>query len=189
MIKYKLLWSYNSIFGISVSYILLLEDSIINKRFLSPEIYHTRINFFNKSGMKMEFEKRKKPYQIPDNAINSVDIDFCVCGFFFNGQHSKSDPYGIYISLDAFWASQVVLVVKNLPANAGDIRDTGSIPGSRRSPGGGHGNPLQYSCLENPMDRGAWWGTVHEATKSQTLWKQLSTQPGHILKSHAAFSI
>ena len=55
------------------------------------------------------------------------------------------------------WASQVVLVVKNLPAKAGDIRDMGSIPGSGRSPGGGHGNPLQYSCLENSMDRGAWW--------------------------------
>ena len=48
------------------------------------------------------------------------------------------------------WASQVALVVKNLPANAGDIRDAGSIPGSRRSPEGGHGDPLQYSCLENP---------------------------------------
>ena len=53
-------------------------------------------------------------------------------------------------------ASQVVLVVKNLPANAGDVRDVSSIPGSGRSPGGGHGHPLQYSCLENPMDRGAW---------------------------------
>ena len=51
---------------------------------------------------------------------------------------------------------QVVLVVKNLPVNAGDIREVGLIPGSGRSPGGGHGNPLQYSCLENPMDRGAW---------------------------------
>ena len=50
---------------------------------------------------------------------------------------------------------QVVLVVKNLPANVGDIRDMDSIPGLGRSPGGGHGNPLQYSCLENPMDRGA----------------------------------
>ena len=47
-------------------------------------------------------------------------------------------------------------MVKNLPANAGDTRDTGLIPGLGRSPGGGHGNPLQYSCLENPMDRGAW---------------------------------
>ena len=53
-------------------------------------------------------------------------------------------------------ASQLVLVVKNLPVSAGDIRDTGLIPGSGRSPGGGHGNPLQCSCLENPMDRGAW---------------------------------
>ena len=66
------------------------------------------------------------------------------------------------------WASQVVLVVKNRPANAGDIRDTVSIPGSGRSPGGGHGNPLQYSCLENPVDRGAWWVTVHGVAKSQT---------------------
>ena len=69
------------------------------------------------------------------------------------------------------WASQVALVVKNLPANAGDIRDTGLIPGSGRCPGGGHSNPLQYSCLENPMDRGAWWAIVHGVTKS---WTQLS---------------
>ena len=53
-------------------------------------------------------------------------------------------------------ASQVALVVKNPPANAGDIRDTGSIPGMGRAPGGGHGNPLQYSWLKNPTDRGAW---------------------------------
>ena len=59
-------------------------------------------------------------------------------------------------------------MVKNLPANAGDVRDAGSIPGLGRSPGGGHGNPLQYSCLENSMDRGAWQATVHEVTQSQT---------------------
>ena len=53
-------------------------------------------------------------------------------------------------------ASQVELVLKNLPTNAGDVRDTGLTPGSGRSPGGEHGNPLQYSCLENPMERGAW---------------------------------
>ena len=64
---------------------------------------------------------------------------------------------------------QVVLVVKSMPANAGDFRDAGSIPGSGRSPGGGHGNPFQYSCLENPMDRGTWWATVHEVAGSQTL--------------------
>ena len=59
-------------------------------------------------------------------------------------------------------------MVKNPPANAGDTRDSGSIPGLGRSPGGGHGNPLQYSCLENPMDRGAWRATVHGVAKSQT---------------------
>ena len=59
------------------------------------------------------------------------------------------------------WASQVALVVKNLPANAGDVRDSGSISGSGRPCGEGNGSPLQYSCLENPMDRGAWRATVH----------------------------
>ena len=54
-------------------------------------------------------------------------------------------------------ATQVTLVIKTLPANAGDIRDMGAIPGSGRSPGGEHGNRLQYFCLENPMDKGAWW--------------------------------
>ena len=65
-------------------------------------------------------------------------------------------------------ASQMVLAVKNLPEKAGDVRDAGLIPGSGRSPGGRHGNPLQYSCLENPMDRGAWQATVHSVAKSQT---------------------
>ena len=59
-------------------------------------------------------------------------------------------------------------VLQNLPANAGDIRDTGLIPGSGRFPGGGHSNPFQYSCLENPMDRGAWQVTVHGVAESQT---------------------
>ena len=71
-------------------------------------------------------------------------------------------------------ASQVALVVKKLPANVGDIRDIGSIPGSGRSPGEGHGNPLWYSYLENPMDRGAWWATVHGVTQSWTQLKRLS---------------
>ena len=59
-------------------------------------------------------------------------------------------------------------MVKNPPANTQDVRDAGSIPGSGRFPGGGHGNPVQDSCLENPMDRGALWAMVHRATKSQT---------------------
>ena len=65
-------------------------------------------------------------------------------------------------------ASQVALVVKNLTGNSGDVRDVGLIPGSGRSPGGGHGNPHQYSCLENPMDREAWQATVYRVAKSQT---------------------
>ena len=68
----------------------------------------------------------------------------------------------------------MVLVVKNPPANAEDIRDEGSIPRSGRSPGEGNGNPLQYSCLENPMDRGAWWATIFRVSKSQTQLKQCS---------------
>jgi len=68
----------------------------------------------------------------------------------------------------------VALVVKNPPANAEDIRGVGLIPELGRSAGGGHGNPLQYSYLENPIDRGAWWATVHKFTQSQTQLKQLS---------------
>ena len=59
------------------------------------------------------------------------------------------------------WASQVALGVKNPPANAGDVRDSVLIPGLGKFPGGGHGNPVQYFCLENPLDRGAWRATVH----------------------------
>ena len=62
-------------------------------------------------------------------------------------------------------------VVKNPPANAGDTGDMGSVPGLERSPGVGNGNPLQYSCLDSPMDRGAWWAVVHVVTKS---WTRLS---------------
>ena len=65
----------------------------------------------------------------------------------------------------------MVLVVKNPPANAGDIRDKGLIPGSGRSRGRGHGNPLQYAYLESPLDRRAWWATVHGVIKSQTQQK------------------
>ena len=65
----------------------------------------------------------------------------------------------------------MALVVKNPPANAGDITDVGLIPGLGRSLGGGHGNPLKHSCLENPMDRGGWQATVHWVSKSQTRLK------------------
>ena len=65
----------------------------------------------------------------------------------------------------------MALVIKKPPANAGDIGDLGSVTGLGRSPGGGHGNPLLYSCLENPMDRGAWQATVHRVAKNQTQLK------------------
>ena len=79
----------------------------------------------------------------------------CLCVYFIC----------VYIHIRA---SQVVQVVKNLPAHAGDVRDVGLIPESERSPRGGHGNLLQYSCLENPMDRGAWQATAHSVAKSGT---------------------
>ena len=89
-------------------------------------------------------------------------------------------------------ASPVVLVVKNPPAIAGDIRDAGSIPGLGRFPGEGHGNLLQYSCLENPMGRGAWWATVPGVAKSRTRLSDLAsthvpthTQPASIYFSSA----
>ena len=86
---------------------------------------------------------------------------------------AKRDSIGWYLVEGRVWASQVALVVKN-PANAGDIRDTGSIPGLGRSPGGKHGNPLQYSCLENPWDTGAWWARVHRVSQSRTWLSNLA---------------
>ena len=73
-------------------------------------------------------------------------------------------------------ASQVVFMVKNLPANIEDIRKGVQPLGQEDSPGGRNGNPLQYSCLENPMDRGSWWATVHGVAKSCTQLKQLNIQ-------------
>ena len=80
----------------------------------------------------------------------------------------------IYSSPSRLGASQEALVIKNLPVYAGDMGDSGSIPSLGRFPGGGHGNPLQYSCLENSMDRQAWWTTVHKVSQSKTSLKQLS---------------
>ena len=77
-------------------------------------------------------------------------------------------------AMNILGASQVSLMVKNLLANAGDIRDAGSVPLLGRSPGGRHSNPLQYSCLENSTDRGGWWPTVHRVAKSQTQLERLS---------------
>ena len=100
----------------------------------------------------------------------------CVCVCVCTHTYVYTDIYAfmcVYIYVHT-WASQGALVVKNPPANAGDTRDEGSILGLGRSPGVGNGNPLQYSCRENPVDRGAWWATVHGRKESDTT-EQLST--------------
>ena len=81
--------------------------------------------------------------------------------------------------------SVVALVVKNPPANVGGIRDADSVPGSGRSSGGGHSNPLQYSCLENPMNRGSWRSTILRVRRSQTRLKRLNMQASTV-KVHSA---
>ena len=87
-----------------------------------------------------------------------------------------------YLSIICIYIYAVVLPYLGFPdgppVNAGDVRDDGSIPGSKRCPGGGHGNPLQYSCLKNPMDRGPWWATVNRVAKS---WSQLKWLSVHSL--------
>ena len=89
---------------------------------------------------------------------------------FLPGKLSHIHQPFLYLGLaiQQFCASPMVLLVKKQPINAGVVRDVGSIPGSERTPGGGHGNPVQYSCLENPMDRGTWRATVLGVAKSQT---------------------
>ena len=85
----------------------------------------------------------------------------------------KLSLHACYVWEDALLSLWVVLVIKNPPANTGHLGDTGSIPGSGRSPGEGNGNPLQYSCLENPMDKGAWRATADKIEKSQTRQKDV----------------
>ena len=94
---------------------------------------------------------------------------------------SNCYTFGDYQS--ACGASQVALVVKNPLASAGDVRDAGLTPESERSPGEGNGNPLQYSCLGNPMDRGSRQGTVHGVKKSWTWLKCLSTHAHRVLET------
>ena len=84
----------------------------------------------------------------------SLTYKFCTCFVRFTLQYFSLSFF--WVIVNGIWASQAALVVKNPPADAGDVRDSSLIPGSGGSPGGEHGNPLLYSCLENPMDRGAW---------------------------------
>ena len=88
----------------------------------------------------------------------------------------KKDPV-TWVRMCTRWASQAALVVKTPPASAGDVRDVGSIPGSGRSPGEGHGHAIQYSSLENLTDRGAWWATIHRVAKRRNMglpWRRYS---------------
>ena len=102
------------------------------------------------------------------NPINSTLVPGTIRHHFLLPKMTFNVPYQ--------WqgTSQVALGVKNPPANAGDTGDGVSIPGSGRCPGREHGNPLQYSCLENPMDKGAWWATVHGVTKESNTTERLS---------------
>ena len=100
--------------------------------------------------------------------INAITLgfllNFTLCHWFLNlasGPETSALPVNFLET--QIW--EVALVVKNLPPNPEDIRDVSSIPGSGRSPGGGHGNPLLYACLENPMDRGAWQAIVYESQR------------------------
>ena len=96
----------------------------------------------------------------------------CITGRFFTSWATR-EAKGVWGAYEN--AFQVLLEVKNPPANAGDTRDMASVLGLGRSPGGGHGNPLQYSCLENPLDRGAWWATVHTVARSRTWLSDLAS--------------
>ena len=114
------------------------------------------------------FTKQKQTHR-SQNQINSYQ----------RGNMGGSDKLGdwdwhTHTTIYKVGAPQVALVVKNLPASTGDLREADSIPGWGRASGKGHGNPLQYSCLENPMDRGGWWATVHSVAESQTWLKRLS---------------
>ena len=107
-----------------------------------------------------------------------TDYHFCknVWDCLFHSTLSNIEHYSVFkILLIMIWASRVALMVKSLPAKAGNITDVGSIPGPGRFPGGGHGNSLWYSCLGNLVDRGAWRVTIYRVTKNQTCRKRLST--------------
>ena len=112
--------------------------------------------------------KKKFNKQTKSQIWNQQRMKIIVLRFFSLCRSSKA-CYVVLINIFEYYlTSQVVRVVKNLPANAGDAKDVGSIPGWGRSPAVGNGNSLQYYCLENSMDGGTWWATVHRVTKNQT---------------------
>ena len=105
------------------------------------------------------------PGDLPNAGIEPVSLTSPSLAGGFSTTNATWEAPCMFICIFMYRASQVAQWVKDLPANAGDA---GLFPGSGRSPGGGHCNPLQYSCLENPMGREAWWATVYSVTKSQT---------------------
>ena len=130
---------------------------------------------------------------LPDQGLNPCLLHWQVDSLPLNHQESPSNFFSFpnrnfLLPLSLSWASQVPLVVKSPPASAGDIRKACSSPELGRSPGGGHGHPLQYSCLENPMDRGAKRATVPGVEKSRTRlkWRSTRAHPHPSLASHAA---
>ena len=121
----------------------------------------------------------RRPFFTSDTFNNSVEqavVSSTCSKVWFEVAANRGVDLGLNLQRwVTIWASQLALVVKNLPASAGDIRDVDSTPESGRSPGGEHGNPLWYSCLENPINRGAWRATVHRVTKSWTGLQRLNT--------------
>ena len=122
----------------------------------------------------MPSPRKAESFQIPTVSVQSCyshrGANWLICSV----QEYLSDSVTYEMALPSSWASQVALVVKNPPASAGGMKDLGLTPELGRSPGGGDGNPLQCSYLENPVDRGAWEAMVHKITKSQTGLKRLS---------------
>ena len=115
--------------------------------------------------IKVNIKKPIRTEEEEEEALYSKSYTWIWCSAYTGPQ----TPVHILLHWgSAALASQMALVVKNLSANAVDIRNEGSIPGSGRSPGGGNGNPLQYSCLENPRDRGTWWARVPAVVQSRT---------------------
>ena len=146
----------------------------LNSWIQSPKIQRTNYIFTaKKKNASMSGPTQFKSLLFKDQ--NWIGLSTSLNGSSRRSWGSESDQPLILNKTDGNWASQVALVIKNLPANAGEIRETGSIPGSGRSPGGGNGNPLQYSCLENPMDSGAWRATVHRFAKIQAWLKSQYT--------------
>ena len=137
---------------------------MINKRgYYLEKIFDLRnVSVLEANALQKYISKEK--IEVPELKVGRINCD----------PRSQCQTY--YRCIYAFTgASQVALEVKNPAASAGDIGESDLIPGSRMSSGEGNGNSLQYSCLENPMDRGAWWATVHRVTQSQTQLKLLRT--------------